>query len=205
MAEICTLLFCINCDKLKEKKRAKFAASRGNYTMKKLKDIFYDLNDIMVALIIVAVAALTIVSNIDSILNYPASIAAEIQLPEEEVPTNYADNPPVNDPSDGDSVDDDPGTTTGVGINDHGTAGGGTSGNEGTGTTGEVVNYSVYINSGSTGAQIAEILIGVGLFQDRQQFLDAVAAAGAEGKLQAGNFIIPSDATPAEVISIITN
>ncbi len=174
--------------------------------MKKLKDIFYDLNDIMVALIIVAVAALTIVSNIDSILNYPATIAAEIQLPEEEVPTNYADNPPVKEPSSGDTTNDDEGTTTGAGIDDNqDAAGGGTSGNEGTGTTGEVVDYSVYINYGDTGDKIADILIGVGLFQDRQQFQSAVAAAGAEGKLQAGNFIIPSDATPAEVISIITN
>ena len=172
--------------------------------MKKLKDIFYDLNDIMVALIIVAVAALTIVTNIDSILNYPASIAAEIQLPEEKVPTSYAENPPVNDPASGDAADDDQGTTTGAGIDDQGATGGGTSGNEGTGTTGEVVNYSIYINYGDTGDKIADLLIGVGLIEDRQQFQSAVAAAGAEGKLQAGNFIIPSDATPAEVISIIT-
>ncbi len=42
--------------------------------MKKLKDIFYDLNDILVALVIVAVAAFAIVTNIDSILNYPAPL-----------------------------------------------------------------------------------------------------------------------------------
>jgi cell division protein YceG involved in septum cleavage len=67
------------------------------------------------------------------------------------------------------------------------------------------VNYSVYINYGQTGDQIADVLISVGLIKDRQEFYSAVAAAGAEGKLQAGNFIIPSDATPAEVVSIITN
>jgi hypothetical protein len=48
--------------------------------MKKLKDFFYDLNDIFVALIIVAVAALVIAANIDSILKYPSVIAEEIQL-----------------------------------------------------------------------------------------------------------------------------
>jgi len=153
--------------------------------MKKLKDIFYDLNDIMVALVIVALASLVIVTNIDSILAYPSSIAEEINVPEEEVPTNYAENPPITDSGSSDSSDDQQGTT-GAGIE-------------------EVVNYSVYINSGSTGDQIADLLIGVGLFQDRQQFRDAVAAAGADGKLKAGNFIIPSDSTPAEVISIITN
>lgn len=176
--------------------------------MKKLKDIFYDLNDVLVALIIVAVAAFAIAGNIDSILNYPASIAAEIEVPEEDVPTNYAENPPIGDQSGNDTATED-GTdgndqgTTGAAIDQNGD-GGGSSGNEGTGTTGEVTNYSVYINYGQTGDQIADILIGVGLIQDRKQFHDAVAAAGAEGKLQAGTFIIPSDATPAEVVSIIT-
>jgi len=169
--------------------------------MKKLKDAFYDLNDIMVALVIVALAALVIVTNIDSILAYPSSIAEEINVPEKETPTNYAENPPVTDPDNSDSDDDQQGTT-GAGIDDPDADGGGTSGNPG---TGEVVNYSVYINSGSTGDQIADILIEVGLFKDKQQFRDAVAAAGAEGKLRAGNFIIPSDSTPAEVISIIAN
>ncbi len=168
--------------------------------MKKLKDIFYDLNDIFVALIIVAVAALVIAANIDSILKYPSVIAEEIQLPEEETPTHYAENPPIVDQS-GDTPAIDQGTTTGSAVGEGNTTGGGVSGDPG---TGEVVNYSVYINYGQTGDEIAEILIGVGLFKDKQEFYNAVAAAGAEGKLQAGNFIIPSDSTPAEVISILT-
>ncbi len=167
--------------------------------MKKLKDIFYDLNDIMVALIIVAVAAFVIIANIDVILNYPSSIAAEIQVPEEDTPTNYAENPPISDQNGDDAVSDQ--GTTGAGIDDQNTSGGGVTGNPG---TGEVVNYSVYINYGETGDQIADKLVSLGLFKDRQEFNSAVATAGAEGKLQAGNFIIPSDSTPAEVISIIT-
>lgn len=166
--------------------------------MKKLKDVFYDLNDIMVALIIVALASLVILTNIDSILAYPSGIAEEIQVPKGEVPTNYADNPPITDQDSGDTADGQQGAA-GAGIDDQNPDGQNGSGN------GEVVNYSVYVNPGSTGAQIADLLIGVGLFKDRQQFYDAVAAAGVDGKLQAGNFIIPSDATPAEVVSIITN
>ena len=166
--------------------------------MNKLKDIYYDLNDIMVALIIVAIAALVIVTNIDSILNYPSVIAAEAQTHEEQTPTHYAENPPIANEGGGD-------TTAGRGTTDAAVGGGtttvgGVTGNTG---TGEVDNYSVYINPGETGDQIADKMIGVGLFKDRQQFHDAVAAAGAEGKLRAGNFIIPSNATPAEVISIL--
>lgn len=170
--------------------------------MKKIKDIFYDMNDILVALVIIAAAALIIATNIDSILNYPSSIAAEIEVPEEKPPTNYAENPPIAEPGGDDAVSDQ--GTTSAGINDQNTTGGGVSGNAGSGS-GKAENYSVYVNPGSTEDQIADILVGVGLFKDRQSFNAAVAAAGAAGKLRAGNFVIPSDSTPAEVISILTH
>ncbi len=164
--------------------------------MKTLKDIFYDLNDVMVALIILAIAALVIVTNIDSIIDYPSSVSAEVQMPEKETPTTYAENPPVTNDITGSAIDGN-----GTDSDGKNTTGGGVTGNTG---NGEVVNYSVYINPGETGDQIADVLIGVGLFKDRQQFRNAVTAAGADGKLKAGEFIIPSDSTPAEVVSILT-
>ena len=168
--------------------------------MKKIKDIFYDFNDILVALVIIAAAALVITSNIDSILKYPSVIAAEFQIPEGETPTKYAENPPIVDQNGDTPVSDD--GEAGSAVDDQNSDGLDASDNPG---SVEPVNYSVYINPGSTGDQIADLFIGIGLFKDRQEFNSAVAAAGAEGKLQAGNFIIPSDSTPAEVISIITN
>lgn len=167
--------------------------------MKKIKDIFYDMNDILVALIIVAVAALVIYSNIDSILAYPSQMAEEIQTPEDQTPTNYAENPPLQGPDSNDSTDQ---STTGSGINGQTPEGEDAQGQPGN-SEDKPENYSIYINTGSTGEQIAELMISVGLFKDKHEFYNAVAAAGAEGKLQAGNFIIPSDATPAEVIAII--
>ena len=185
-------------------------AQQGEYTMKKIKDIFYDMNDFLVALIIIAAAALIITTNIDSILNYPSSIAAEIQVPEEKTPTNYAENPPITEPGSDDASGQ--GTTTSAGITGQNTTGGGVSGNSGSnaGSSGaggseKPSEYSVYINPGSTEDKIADILVGLGLFNNRQEFNSAVAAAGAAGKLRAGNFIIPSDSTPAEVISILTH
>jgi hypothetical protein len=165
--------------------------------MKTIKDVFYDLNDIMVAIIILAVAALVIFTNIDSILDYPSGVSAEAQTSEDETPTTYAENPPITNDVTGSAVGGDQGAGTDGSQN---ATGGGVTGDPG---SGEVVNYSVYVNYGETGDQIADVLISVGLFEDRQQFRDAVAAAGAEGKLKAGEFIIPSDSTPAEVISIL--
>lgn len=195
------------------------AGGAVEYMIKKLKDIFYDLNDILVALMIVALAAFVIATNMESILAYPSVIAEEIQLPEEEGPTQYAENPPItNEPGDEGGDEGTAGTadgdqnasgngqnTSGGGVSGNEGPAGGTSGSEGAGSSGgAVVNYSVTIQYGMTGDQIADLFIGLGLFNDRREFNNAVTAAGKEGKLQAGTFTIPSDSTPAEVISIIT-
>lgn len=167
--------------------------------MKKLKDIYYDLNDIMVALIVVAVAAVVIVMNISSILSYPTMVAEAAGTQKDNVPTTYADNPPITNDLTGSAVNQGDGQPS----DGQNATGGGVTGETG-GNSGKVDNYAVYVNSGETGDQIADKLISVGLFKDRQQFRAAVTAAGAEGKLKAGNFIIPSNATPAEVIAILT-
>ena len=171
--------------------------------MKKLKDVFYDMNDILVAIIIVVVAAFVIVGKIDVILDYPTTLAAEIQTPGEKQQTIYAEQPQddgQNTSQENDTQGDD-GQENDAQKNDENSSQDTPAGAQQNETPD---NYSVYINPGSTGAQIADVLISVGLFENRQQFYDAVSAAGAEGKLRAGNFIIPSDATPAQVVSIIT-
>ncbi len=171
-----------------------------------MKDVFYDYNDILVALIIVLIAIGTIMGNINSILEYPSVLAAQAQLPEEKVPTVYSEQP-SDDQRDTTEEDQSQSNLSGEAI-DANSSDSGSSGTENidsSSNTSEKPNeYSVYINTGSTGAQIADILVKLDLFQDRAEFNAAVTAAGAEGKLRAGNFIIPSDATPSEVIAILT-
>ena len=50
--------------------------------MKKLKDFFYDKNDILVVLLIVAVAAFVIYTSINSIMAYPEQYASEMAATE---------------------------------------------------------------------------------------------------------------------------
>ena len=52
--------------------------------MKKLKDFFYNKNDIFIVLIIVAVAAFIIYTRVDSIMTYPEKQAAKIAHQEAE-------------------------------------------------------------------------------------------------------------------------
>lgn len=49
----------------------------GATNMKKLKDFFYDKNDVIIVLLIVAAAALIIYTRIDSIMSYPAEYASQ--------------------------------------------------------------------------------------------------------------------------------
>jgi len=181
--------------------------------MKKLKDIFYDKNDILIALVIVSVAALVIVTRIDSILAYPASLIADsgTSVDEPDEPVIYSGNDNQNDtenvPEESNTVEN-PGQQDSEGINDSE----GNIDSEGSKDPDEskntdeskVENYTINIESGSTGEQIAEILKSKGLIESKQEFYNAVTAAGADKKLKAGDFTIPSNSTPAEVIAIIT-
>ena len=45
--------------------------------MKKLKDFFYNKNDIIIVLIILAIAALIIYTRIGAIMDYPAKLAKQ--------------------------------------------------------------------------------------------------------------------------------
>ena len=168
---------------------------QGEIVMKTMRDVFYDMNDILVALVIVALAAFVIISNINSILDYPSTLTASIDMPEAETPTTYAENPPITNDAIGSDTENQP-TASDSGIN--------TPAGDSTPENGEVVNYSIYVEWGATEDKIADLLVQVGLFDERDDFYKAVSEAGAEGKLQAGTFIIPSDSTPEEVIKIIT-
>lgn len=165
--------------------------------MNKLKDIFYDKSDILVALIIVCVAAFVIIGRIDAIIAYPSTRTAEVNAPAGEssdlpdtAPQNDLPGDPIN-PSD-DSMDP-PLSTDGENTDENQPA----SDSQGS-------SLSVTIDYGATGEKIADLLIKANLMDSRQQFYDAVSKAGADTKLQAGTFIIPANATPEEVVRIIT-
>ncbi len=175
--------------------------------MNKIKDFIYDKNDLLIALLIVVGAGFLIMSRIDVIMAYPATLAAEAPAPGGEVvpevpdtsvidtvETDPADDPGDTDPGNEEQVDNEPGTgSTNTDIGDQ--------------TTGEppVTQVSIYIEYGANGSDIAQLLIDSGLIANKNIFYDAVTAAGVDTKLQAGSFKIPSNATPAEIIRIITN
>ena len=144
--------------------------------MNKIKDIIYNKNDILIILLILAVAGLLIWSRIDVIMDYPSKLIASNppQAEQEEQPA--AETPETETPDD----------------------------TEETSTTPEaVVMYSVYIESGESLESIASKFVTVGLFESTKEFIQLANEMGITTQIKAGNFIMPSDSTPEEVMNII--
>jgi hypothetical protein len=181
--------------------------------MQKIKDIFYDTNDIIVALLIIAAALFLIWTRVTAIMEYPSSGAADegalLASANGEEWSGAA-----GDAAAADATDSATGIDAGIDADiDAGTAA------DGGETTGDgdaqesapaaendpVTEYSVYIAYGETGAQIAQKLLDAGLIKSNEEFYDALIEADAATRLQAGTFIIPSTASPAEIVSILTS
>jgi len=144
--------------------------------MNKIKDIFYNKNDILIIIVILAVAGLLIWSRIDVIMDYPSKLIASNppQTGQEEQPTT--ETPETETPDD----TGEPSTTPEA-----------------------VVMYSVYIESGESLESIANKFVTVGLFESTKEFIQLANEMGITTQIKAGNFIMPSDSTPEEVMNII--
>lgn len=165
--------------------------------MNKLKNILYDKNDILVVLIIIAIAAFIITGRIDAIMAYPQTLVPE---QEKDVPILVSDmNGEEKAINTDDAIEKEKSADVATDKSDENAIA-----NQTTAEPNDV-NYSVYIEYGSTGSKIAQTLIDGALIQTKNEFYDAVTSANADNKLKAGSFIIPEGSTPAQIVQILTN
>ncbi|MCR5481262.1 MAG: hypothetical protein K6F52_00485 [Clostridia bacterium] len=179
--------------------------------MEKLKDILYDKNDILIAFLIVAVAALVIVLRVNAIMDYPQLLIAQAK---ENAAQADAEN------QSGDSADTGVSSQSGESSDyempnlagadsDNASEGKSTDTEKKAATSGKNASsakseqYSVYINYGETLYTVGEKFAGIGLFDSADDFVKMVERKGVATKIQAGNFIIPADATEEEVIECL--
>ena len=175
--------------------------------MNKLKDIIYDKNDLLIALLILLCAAFVIYGKIDVIMDYPSTLEASALSEAEEEPVQYTgstdeeegtaspDSEEQDDETPESEETDAPADTSATETEPSDTEGS---------TNGSAEKITVTIDYGATGSDIAQILVDAGLLDSRQEFYDAVNKAGADTRLKAGEFNIPMNATPDEIISVIT-
>lgn len=185
--------------------------------MNKLKDFFYNHNDIAIACVIVIIAAFVIVTRVDILMDYPAKAAAdaiakaEAELPSDpDIPVGELRDPELDpgvdlggdDPVEGnDPVQDEPEppVTDEPPVDEPEPPV-----DEPEPPVPDNTPVTITIPSGSTGADVAEALLKAGLISDKNDFYTKVVEMEADTKLQAGTFEIPKGSSLEEIVNILT-
>lgn len=166
--------------------------------MEKIKDFIYDKNDILVALLILVLAALLIMWQMDVIMDYPETIFAQ----DEGGEISASDDVTKGDDSDGDAADTSDGDSAGKDSTDYSEGAGGGD----TGTTSSLwkagaltkdVEVDVYGNSATAAIQC---LVDAGLFKDYDEYKSICDKAGMNHeKVSAGTLLFEKGFTKEDV------
>lgn len=146
--------------------------------MKTLKDFFYNINDIVVALVIVALAAFIIFTRTEALMSYGSDPG--------EAAGSHASQGEAIAPSGG------------AGSESEGAGGAAPESGE------KLYPFSVYIDPENTVWEVGMIMESLELFASGQQFVDEAEAGGYADKIGSGTYIIPQGSTHEEVFEIIT-
>lgn len=190
--------------------------------MEKIKNFFYDKNDLLIALIVVAVALFIITNRVEAIMAYPEHLA-QIQA---EQSKEAAEANQVAPPSNADKFRPDKNTTSAAfaAANEGRITGGALDQNtDGADTTSPSAAQpasgqtaapptqkpnaspsSLYVQNGDSWASVSAKLLNAGLISSKEDFMSAVTASHKENRLQVGNFTIPAGSDSAQIVAIIT-
>ena len=159
--------------------------------MKKFKDFIYDKNDIIIAVLILAVAALVIFWRLNVILEYPTQLLGNDEPAVENPVDKPVENPdgtdtPANDGdgSDSDKNDDDSSNTQELPL-----------------WQGGVLTKDVEVEvSGNSAAAAIQCLIDKGLFEDYAEYQQICNDAGLDHeKVKAGTFTFKRGTTKTDI------
>ncbi len=167
--------------------------------MEKLKDILYDLSDVIISLVIIAVIfgvvswklndtlplTSTLFSGDQSNQNEASAVASETTA---EVTVNITMPDSANTPQDQNQTQSTESIETTAAL----------------ATEPGVVKKQITIRSGSSGNAIAKQLKQAGIIEDANAFLKVVADLGVGGRLQIGTFSLSSDMSYEEIALILS-
>ncbi len=157
--------------------------------MEKLKDILYDLSDVIISLVIIAVIfgvvswklndTLPIKSTLFKSGQEVTDVAESLSTP--EVTVNITMTESADTPQEQSQTTEVIETTTAVA------------------TVSDIVKKKITIKSGSSGNAIAKQLKQAGIIEDANEFLKVVAKLGVGNRLQIGTFSLSSDMSYEEI------
>lgn len=174
--------------------------------MKKLKDFFYNWNDILVVLLILAFAALLIYWRVNVIMDYPKVLAAsvEVGMQPNADGTSVTDN--GNTSTEKSAENEDSGNTEEDGTDS------GDTGDTGAGPANSTIwkdgklraNMTVTIESGSASGAVNS-LVEAGLFNSYEEFNSVCQSVGTEATaILATTYTFNSGATQGDIALQVT-
>ena len=180
--------------------------------MNKIRDLIYNISDILVTLVIITAALVLIGWRVSAIMDYGNSgkslssdlqdvIASQISSLTGSDSEESGDAGADDEAAEGNSTDSS--ASDNAGENRNGASEGETPQDPAqSSASGESRKFTV--NSSESAESIAASLESAGLIPDQKTFLDAVYAAHVDTKLKAGTFSIPEGASAEQIIEILT-
>lgn len=148
--------------------------------MNRIKDFFYDKNDIFVALIILAVAALIIYTRIDKIMAYPDTL---LETDSSQTASTAAQAATTTAPTQATTA---AATTT-------------------TATTAPAqTSKSIVISDDAISTTVSQQLADAGLVSSAADFEAALQKANMTSQIRSGTYTIPVGSTNEQIIELIT-
>ncbi len=161
--------------------------------MNKLKDLFYDFNDILVAAIIIAVAGLIISWRVGVIMSYPQYAAAKAKENSTAVDFSGVDLTP-EPVEEFNAMPDD--IQSEPAVDDQAADSGAQKA-----TLDENGSYIVEIPKGSSAYGIAKLLKEQGIISNEDAFMEKAEEMGATLKMKYGTYRIPKGSSAEEIIN----
>lgn len=165
--------------------------------MKKLKDLIYDYNDIVLAIVIIVIASAIIFWKVSDIMAYPAFSKAQREAQQQEQTIDMSDVDLTPAPVD-ENVN--PGTDVVPEVDQNAA----TPQPQPEQNTKPTVDKKFEVKQGEYFSTAAKNLKNAGLIEDSQKFIETVKSMGLESKLQVGIFTIPAGSTDEQIAKILT-
>ncbi len=150
--------------------------------MNKIKDFFYNKNDIIIVLVILAAAAVIIYGRINAIMDYPVVLA-------EQAAVSQSSESSAAQSSSSDAAD--PSATETVSQTDKADAAG-------------TEYVTVTIKSSDTAESVASKLYKAGLVKSADSFRKHIDKKGSSDSIKAGKYNIPKGSSNNEILDIIS-
>lgn len=163
---------------------------KRRFIMNKIKDFFYNKNDIIIVLIILVAAAFIIYGRIGAIMDYP-KVFAEKTEESQQIESATEEETVVPSSSEGQAAQSSTGAVS--------------SSAESGSAKSDSGYISLVIKDSDTSSSVAQKLYKAGVVDSAKDFERYIKKKGKAKSIKSGKFKIPSKASDKEILNIIAN